>query len=206
MPPTSPRSYVRTTLRWVILRARRISCLKRSSATPSPPSASGRSVLIATGSCSSRSNARYTTPIPPVPSSSFTPERGGGRGLRRRHHVLDQVRFLLEVGHEPAERRRQHADLVGRPHVDLDAVVAILYAPRRERQPTNRAGDLAREHVGGDECEREAEHERDRQGAPQRGERRELPLVRAERHEAAERIAARRADRTRKADHVLAAH
>src|SRR5207302_3749452 len=112
----------------------------------------------------------------------------------------------LEIRHEPAERRRQHADLVARPDVDLDTVVAILYAPRRERQATDRAGDLAREHVGGDEGEPEAEHERDRQGAPQRGERGELSLVRTERDEPPERVPARRADRTREADHVLAAH
>src|SRR5437868_9503420 len=52
---------------------------------------------------------------------------------------------------------------------------------------------------------RRVPYERDRQGAPQRGERRELSLVRTERDEPPERVPACRADRTRKTDHVLAA-
>ena len=49
-PRDSPRSCVRTTLRWEIFRASRISLLKRSSAVASDAMISGFSVLIATTS------------------------------------------------------------------------------------------------------------------------------------------------------------
>src|SRR5947207_1097723 len=94
--------------RWASLRASRISCLKRSSATPLPSSTSGRSVLIATGSCSSRSNARYTTPIPPVPSSSFTSyrlaNRVPGRSASPACASDGRTAFTDSVGAAPEER------------------------------------------------------------------------------------------------------
>src|SRR5213079_995314 len=61
--------------------------------------------------------------------------------------VLDELRLFLQVRHQTLERLRQHADLVAGGDADFHAVVPVLHPARRERQPADRARDLAGEHV-----------------------------------------------------------
>ena len=129
-----------------------------------------------------------------------------GRGSRRGHHVLDELRLLLQVRHQTLERLRQHADLVAGGDADFHAVVPVLHPARGERQPPDRARDLPRQHVGRGEREQQPQHDREPDGALQRPERSELAIVRAERHEPAERVATGGADRARQPDEPLAVH
>ena len=130
----------------------------------------------------------------------------GGRRPGGGHHVLHQVRLFLQVGDEALERLGQHADLVGARYLDVHGVVAVLHATGGERQPANWAGDLSGQHICRAEGQEQAQEHSEADGALQRTERAELSVVRAERHEAAERVAARRADRAGEADQVLAGH
>src|SRR5437870_6457018 len=87
-----------------------------------------------------------------------------GRGPRRGHHVLDELRLLLQVRHQTLERLRQHADLVAGGDADFHAVVPVLHPARRERQPADRARDLAGQHGGRGQREQQSE----REGEPDR--------------------------------------
>ena len=72
MPSISPMSWMRTTFGWVTCRASRSSRLNRfsrSRAASGSLAISGRTILSATPTPSSSSQARYTAPIPPSPRS-----------------------------------------------------------------------------------------------------------------------------------------
>ncbi len=75
MPSISPRSWIRTTFLCVTSRASSSSRLKRrwiSAAAAGFAMISGRISLIATSMLSSVSQAWYTAPMPPSPSSRLT--------------------------------------------------------------------------------------------------------------------------------------